>query len=423
MGGFATAAEEERGGKGPRSDAEPVGRRKAAHYPDLPRRHASGRGARRQGHSETRAIESAGKRRALPIFPRKSERNGAGRSPREWSDEAARGKRRAAPIFPRRNASGTERGAGAPASGASEGVPGKRRAAPNIPPQKRRAERSGAQGPPRVERARGSGGSGAQRRYSPGERSNGATGRCWPASIATRSIACARKSSRSPSRTSCVSCSRGSTSSRPTRLTGLDGLREVLGGLDGFELAAGAWERTVLPARIDGYEPSMLDMLCLSGEIAWMRLSAPTGDSRPPLLVPATPIALFLREHRDAWHVEPGRRSAPGAHAGGPARARGSARARRLVPAGHRVGLRTRHGRAAAGDRGARRQRAGGLGWLLRLAQPADDRAAGHRARARPIHRPVDSDTGAGGRPGTGKSWCRRKPGHCCGATASCSGD
>ena len=88
-----------------------------------------------------------------------------------------------------------------------------------------------------------------------------------------------------------------------TRLTGLDGLREVLGGLDGFELAAGAWERTVLPARIDGYEPSMLDMLCLSGEIAWMRLSAPTVDSRPPLLVPATPIALFLREHRDAWHA------------------------------------------------------------------------------------------------------------------------
>ena len=86
-----------------------------------------------------------------------------------------------------------------------------------------------------------------------------------------------------------------------TRLTGLDGLREVLGGLDGFELAAGAWERTVLPARIDGYEPSMLDMLCLSGEIAWMRLSTANVDSRPPLLVPATPIALFLREHRDAW--------------------------------------------------------------------------------------------------------------------------
>ena len=43
-------------------------------------------------------------------------------------------------------------------------------------------------------------------------------------------------------------------------------------------------------------------MLCLSGEIAWMRMSAPAADAPPPLLVPATPIALFLREHRDAWH-------------------------------------------------------------------------------------------------------------------------
>ena len=35
------------------------------------------------------------------------------------------------------------------------------------------------------------------------------------------------------------------------RLTGLDGLRAVLAQLDGFELAAGAWERAVLPARVD----------------------------------------------------------------------------------------------------------------------------------------------------------------------------
>jgi ATP-dependent Lhr-like helicase len=89
-----------------------------------------------------------------------------------------------------------------------------------------------------------------------------------------------------------------------TRLTGLDGLREVLGGLDGFELPAGAWERSILPARVDGYEPAMLDMLCLSGEIAWMRLSVRAADAPPPLLTPATPIALFLREHRNAWCSE-----------------------------------------------------------------------------------------------------------------------
>jgi ATP-dependent Lhr-like helicase len=152
-----------------------------------------------------------------------------------------------------------------------------------------------------VERARGSGGSGAERRYSPGEewcdRSllarihrytlNRLRAEIEPVSIADYMRFLFSWQHLEPA----------------TRLTGLDGLREVLIGLDGFELAAGAWERSVLPSRVDGYEPAMLDMLCLSGEIAWMRLSVPAADSRPPLLVPATPIALFLREHRDAWHT------------------------------------------------------------------------------------------------------------------------
>ena len=88
----------------------------------------------------------------------------------------------------------------------------------------------------------------------------------------------------------------------PDRLAGLDGLREVVAMLDGFELAAAAWERSVLDARVDGYDPSMLDMLCLAGEVAWARLSYPDSThADPPRLAPATPIALFLREHADAW--------------------------------------------------------------------------------------------------------------------------
>ena len=73
----------------------------------------------------------------------------------------------------------------------------------------------------------------------------------------------------------------GSTSSRRRRLTGLDGLRAVVAQLDGFELPAGAWERAVLPARLDGYEPSMLDMLCLAGEVGWARLSPCRPASEP----------------------------------------------------------------------------------------------------------------------------------------------
>src|SRR4029077_16709484 len=98
------------------------------------------------------------------------------------------------------------------------------------------------------------------------------------------------------------------------RLSGIDGLRAVLGRLDGFEVPASAWERSILPARLDRYDPAMLDALCFSGDVGWARLSpaaAPvmqrtdTGPvpsaARAP--VGATPVALFLREHADAWHT------------------------------------------------------------------------------------------------------------------------
>ena len=53
-----------------------------------------------------------------------------------------------------------------------------------------------------------------------------------------------------------------------TRLHGAHGLAEVLGQLQGFHAAAGAWERDLPPARVAGYEPGMLDALCQSGEVA-----------------------------------------------------------------------------------------------------------------------------------------------------------
>jgi len=86
------------------------------------------------------------------------------------------------------------------------------------------------------------------------------------------------------------------------RLSSIDGLREIVSILDGFELAASAWERAVLPARMDTYEPQLLDMLCLAGEVGWGRLSVPATDPmNPARLVAATPVSLFLREHGDAW--------------------------------------------------------------------------------------------------------------------------
>ena len=78
-----------------------------------------------------------------------------------------------------------------------------------------------------------------------------------------------------------------------SQLIGAEGLRAVVAQLDGVELPARAWERDVLPARVDRYEPAMLDMLCLTGDVAWARLS-----SGPTQVVGATPIALYMRAAR-----------------------------------------------------------------------------------------------------------------------------
>src|SRR5262249_20630224 len=83
------------------------------------------------------------------------------------------------------------------------------------------------------------------------------------------------------------------------RLVGADGLREVVDQLNGFEAPAGAWERAILPARVEPYESPLLDTLCLTGEVSWARTSPPPSDVAG--VVAATPIALFPREHAALW--------------------------------------------------------------------------------------------------------------------------
>ena len=50
-------------------------------------------------------------------------------------------------------------------------------------------------------------------------------------------------------------------------------LREAIGMLQGFEIAAAAWEADVLGARVAGYKAEWLDQMCLAGEVAWARLT------------------------------------------------------------------------------------------------------------------------------------------------------
>ncbi|HEV8435501.1 MAG TPA: DEAD/DEAH box helicase, partial [Thermoanaerobaculia bacterium] len=74
-----------------------------------------------------------------------------------------------------------------------------------------------------------------------------------------------------------------------TPLVGPDGLRKVVEQLDGYEVAAQTWERNVFPSRIERYQGSLLDMLCLSGEVGWAKRGG---------------VVLFRREHAGVWLSE-----------------------------------------------------------------------------------------------------------------------
>jgi ATP-dependent Lhr-like helicase len=88
---------------------------------------------------------------------------------------------------------------------------------------------------------------------------------------------------------------------------GPEGLAAVLDLLDGYEVAAAAWESEVLPARIAQYDPLWLDGLCLSGETSWGRLTAmrsvEAGARAKAGPIRTTPIALFRRERGAVWHA------------------------------------------------------------------------------------------------------------------------
>ena len=61
-----------------------------------------------------------------------------------------------------------------------------------------------------------------------------------------------------------------------TQLHGEQGLSIILEQLQGYEAAAAAWESFLLPSRIKGYAPELLDRLCLSGKFTWGRRSRPS---------------------------------------------------------------------------------------------------------------------------------------------------
>ncbi|MCH2170327.1 DEAD/DEAH box helicase [Myxococcota bacterium] len=89
-----------------------------------------------------------------------------------------------------------------------------------------------------------------------------------------------------------------------TQREGRRGTLAAVEQLQGFEIAAGAWEDRVLSARVVGYRADWLDALCLSGDVVWGRTGIPTtgatADPEPGRggAIPSrsTPLCVSLRE-------------------------------------------------------------------------------------------------------------------------------
>jgi ATP-dependent helicase Lhr and Lhr-like helicase len=97
---------------------------------------------------------------------------------------------------------------------------------------------------------------------------------------------------------------------------GEHGTLQVLRQLQGFEVPASAWERHVLARRIGGYDPKLLDQLCLTGAVGWGRLSPhpamledSSGSGRRVVPTSVAPITFFVREEAE-WMALPSVRSA-----------------------------------------------------------------------------------------------------------------
>ena len=81
---------------------------------------------------------------------------------------------------------------------------------------------------------------------------------------------------------------------------GLDGLLSAVEQLQGCPIPASVLESEVLPARVSGYKPADLDLLCAAGEVIWRGIE-PLGPSDGR-------IALFLPD-RDALFASPAGRA------------------------------------------------------------------------------------------------------------------
>jgi ATP-dependent helicase Lhr and Lhr-like helicase len=80
------------------------------------------------------------------------------------------------------------------------------------------------------------------------------------------------------------------------RLRGADGLLRAVEQLAGVPIPASALESLVLPGRVDGYSPALLDELTLAGEVLWAGAGALAGNDGWVTLAPVDGAPLLLAE-------------------------------------------------------------------------------------------------------------------------------
>lgn len=95
----------------------------------------------------------------------------------------------------------------------------------------------------------------------------------------------------------------------PNNADGQGLLQRSLSKLDGLAAPATLWEADILPSRISAYDPSWLDVMCISGRLMWGRLSRPflktaaSANVRKTGPIKSTPITLMLRANQDIWEA------------------------------------------------------------------------------------------------------------------------
>ncbi len=91
--------------------------------------------------------------------------------------------------------------------------------------------------------------------------------------------------------------------SRSQQRAGEQSLRSAIEQLEGFAAPAAAWERSLLPLRVADYEAGMLDRLCLSGQVQWLRSAGEAAKTAA--LSRSTAITLAPRQRLACWRRPP----------------------------------------------------------------------------------------------------------------------